>query len=146
MKKTILCALLLASVAISAFAIGESNISYFILQSFKRDFKDVTNVTWTSKTGLAEASFILNNRKTEAFYNHNGTLFAVSQAIDLDELPVRAKRAFAKRYAGYTVNEAIQFEESDELSYYISAENEKETIIIKVDKDSQLSIFKKSKK
>lgn len=146
MKKSILAALLSLSLVTTAFATGESKISYFILNSFNRDFKEATNVKWTSKTGLAEASFILNNRKTDVFYNSNGSLFAISKTIELDELPVSAKRAFAKKFEGYLVKEAIKYEESEERSYYISAENEKESVIIKVDQNEQLSIFKKSKK
>ncbi len=146
MKKSILAALLSLSLVTTAFATGESKISYFILNSFNRDFKEATNVTWTSKTGLAEASFILNNRKTDVFYNSNGSLFAISKTIELDELPVSAKRAFAKRYEGYTVKEAIEYDGTEDQSYYISAENEKENVIIKVDQNEQLSIFKKSKK
>ncbi|MCW3114554.1 MAG: hypothetical protein JWR18_2950 [Segetibacter sp.] len=146
MKNLILSALLTVAVASSAFATGESKISYFVLNSFKNDFKDVTDVTWTLKTGLAEATFIYNNRKMDVFYNPNGTLFAVSKSVELDELPVNAKRQFAKRYEGYTVKEAIQYDGSEEKNYYISAENEKESVIIKIDKDEQLSVFKKVKK
>ena len=146
MKKSLLAALLLVSLVTTAFAIGESKISYFILNSFKRDFKDAKNVVWTSKTGLAEASFMLNDRKTDVFYNANGSIYAISKSIELDQLPVSAKRAFAKRYEGYTVKEAIEYDGVEEQSYYISAENEKESAIIKVDQTGQLSIFKKSKK
>jgi hypothetical protein len=146
MKNSILAAFLSISLVSSAFATGESKISYFILNSFAHDFKGATNVVWTSKTGLAEASFILNGRKMDVFYNPNGSIYAVSKNIELNELPVSAKRAFAKKYEGYTVKEAIQFEGTDEESYYISAENEKESVIIKVEQNEQLSIFKKTKK
>ena len=146
MKKSILATVLLIGFLTSAFATGESKISYFILNSFNRDFKDAKNVVWTSKTGLAEARFTLNDRKTEVFYNANGSIYAISKSIELDELPVNAKRAFAKRYEGYIVKEAIQYEGTDEESYYISAENEKESVIIKVEQQGELSIFKKTKK
>ncbi|WP_147203536.1 hypothetical protein [Segetibacter aerophilus] len=142
MKNLILSALLAVTVS-TAFATGETKISYFVLNSFKHDFKDVTNVTWTSKTGLAKASFIYNNQKMDAFYNPNGSLFATSKNINLDELPVGAKRSFAKRYEGYSVKEAIKYESQDEQSYYISAENEKESLIIKIDEAEHLQLFKR---
>ncbi|MCW3106328.1 MAG: hypothetical protein JWQ09_834 [Segetibacter sp.] len=146
MKNLILSALLAVTVATTAFATGESNISYFVLNSFRHDFKDVTNVAWTSKTDFAKATFIQNNRKMEVYYNPNGDLIAISKNIQLDELPVNAKRAFAKRYEGYTVKEAIQFDGTDEQGYYLSAENEQESVIIKIDQNEQLSLFRKSKK
>ena len=146
MKNLFLSALLTVAVATSAFATGENNISYFVLNNFNRDFKNATNVKWTSKTGLAEATFIMDNRKMDVFYNPDGSLYAVSKTINLDELPVSAKRTFAKRYAGYTVKEAIQYDGTDEQSYYLSTENEKETVIIKIDHSEHLSVFKKTKK
>jgi hypothetical protein len=145
MKNLILAALLAATVTTGAFATGESKISYFVLNSFKHDFKNVTDVMWTSKTGLAKASFIYNNQKMDAFYNHNGSLFATSKNISLDELPVSAKRLFAKKYEGYSVQETIKYESQDEQSYYIVTENEKESLIIKIDENGQLSLFKRIK-
>lgn len=146
MKNLILSALLTVAVGTSAFATGESKISYLILNSFKNDFSDATNVVWTSKTGLAEATFIENARRINVFYNPNGTLFAVSKTINLEELPVAAKRAFAKKYEGYTVKEAIKYESADENSYFLSADNDKEDVIIKVADDERISVFRKTKK
>jgi hypothetical protein len=144
MKNLILAAFLLGAITTCAFATDESKINYFVLNSFKRDFKDVTDVTWSLKTGLAEATFIYKNHKTDVFYNPDGTLYAISKTIELDELPVRAKRAFAKKYEGYLVKEAIQYDAANEQEFYIWAENEKEDVIIKVDQNEQLSVFKKS--
>lgn len=146
MKNLILAVLFVAATTTAAFATGESNISYFVLNSFRHDFKDVTNVNWTSKADFAKATFIQNNRKMEVYYNTNGNLIAISKNIQLDELPVNAKRVFAKWYEGYTVNEAIKFEGIDEQSYYLSAENEKENVIIKIDQHEQVSVFKRTLK
>lgn len=146
MKNLILSAFLLLTVATSAFAIGESNVSYFVLNSFKRDFKGVSSVTWTSKTGMAKASFVYNNRKMEAFYHDNGSLFGTSTSIEPNELPVNAKRVFAKKYQGYEVKEAIEYDSQQEKNYYLSAENERESIIIKIDHHVLLTTFKRIKK
>jgi hypothetical protein len=145
MKKLILSAFLAITVTTGAFATGENKISYFVLSSFKHDFKDVTNVTWSSKTGLAKASFTYNNQRMDAFYNPDGKLFATSKSINLDDLPVSAKRSFAKKYEGYAVKEAIKYESQEEQSYYLSVENEKESLIIKVDENDRLSLLKRVK-
>ena len=73
---------------------------------------------------------------------HVGT----SRAINLEELPVKARRAFAKKFDGYTVKQAIAFDGAEETAYYISAENEKEAVILKVDNSDGLSTFKRTKK
>ena len=148
--KNLLLSTLLALIIGSAFATGESKISYFVLNNFKNDFKNATNVTWTTKAELSKAAFTENSRKVEAFYGASGKLVAVSKTIDLNELPVEAKRVFAKKYEGYTVKEAVKYEgtfhDKYELSYYLSAENDKESVIIKVDQNEQLSVYKKQKK
>lgn len=147
MKNLILSALLAMSVATSAFAIGENKISSVVLNNFKLDFKNAANVTWSSKTGYAKAAFELNNRKMEVFYDVKGDIVAQSEHIDLNELPINAKRVFAKKYDGYTVIEAIKFEATNDVDYYVSAENDIESLIIKVDSSSgSLSVFKKTKK
>jgi hypothetical protein len=146
MKNLILSALLAVIVAASAFAAGENKISSVVLNSFKIDFRQAQDVSWSSNTGYAKAAFTLNARRMEVFYSSAGDIIASSTSIELNELPVGAKRAFAKRYTGYTVNEAIKFEAPTETSYYLSAENEKENIILKVNEAEQLFTFRKSKK
>ena len=82
----------------------------------------------------------------EAFYSSDGDMIGTSKAITLDELSVKAKRDFAKKFGSCTVKEAIRFEGAEEGAYYISAANEKETVIVKVDDADYVSIVKSSKK
>src|SRR3954451_23840850 len=146
MKNVFILALLAISLSISAFATGENRVSSVVLNSFKVDFKGAKDVSWSSRTGYAKAAFKLENRDMEVFYKPDGSIFAVSKKIELDELPVHAKRSFAKKYEGYTVKEAIAFESDDEDGYYISAENEKESVILKVDRQDDLHVFRISRK
>ena len=146
MKNFIISTLLVVAITTSAFATGESNVSYFVLNTFKNEFRGATNVNWTSRPEYAKATFLQDNRKMEVFYNSSGTLLAVSKTIQIDELPTMAKRTFAKRYEGYIVKEAIQFDGSEEQSFYISAENDKENLVIKVDGSAHVSVFKRTRK
>jgi hypothetical protein len=49
--------------------------------------------------------------RTEALYSAEGEFIGTNQAITLEDLPVNAKRAFAKKYEGYTVKEAIRLKD-----------------------------------
>ena len=69
-------------------------------------------------------------------------LLELIRAVTLDELPIRAKRDFAKKYNGYTVKEAILFEGTMESAYYISAEDEKGSVILKVEDSGYISRIK----
>ncbi|MCW3109009.1 MAG: hypothetical protein JWQ09_3515 [Segetibacter sp.] len=146
MKKLFLVALLAVTVAASAFAKDTKKVNAAAIGNFKVEFKRASDVTWTVNDNYVKATFILNNERMEAFYNENGERIGTSRAITLDELPVKAKRAFAKKFDGYTVKQAIEFDGTEETAYYLSAENEKESVILKVDNSEGLSTFKRTKK
>ena len=82
----------------------------------------------------------------EAIFSLDGDIIAICKSITLDDLPVNAKRNFARKFDGYTVTEAIRFEGADEGAYYISAENQKESVIVKVADTNYVTVFKKTKK
>ncbi len=145
MKKLFTAALLAVTLTISAFAADVNKVSDKTMAHFNREFEDAQHVTWTVKPSFVKASFIKDNQRVEAFYDPSGELIGCSRAIDLNNLPTGAKRAFAKKYADYTVKEAIQFDGVDETHYYISAENDKQSVILKV-ANGFLSVYKKTNK
>ncbi len=142
MRKLFISALLAPTLATSAFANGGNNVNYFVQKSFETQFKDASNVEWSTGKEYTKATFVLKNEKMEAFYNLNGEILGTSRTASLDELPVRSKRAFAKKFKGYTVKEAIRFEGTDESAYFISAENEKGSVIFKIEDNGTVSMKK----
>lgn len=145
MKKLFFAALFAIAIASSAFA-GPGNVNINILNNFSSTFRDASGITWSASGDFAKATFTNNNVKMNAFYNINGDLIGTSKAISMDELPVGAKRTFAKKFGGYTVTEAIIFEAPEETAYFISANNDSENVIAKVNQHEQVSIYKKTKK
>ena len=139
MKKLFISALLAITVAVSSFAAEGGNVSYAAHNNFSYQFKKASDVQWTSGENYTKATFVLDNVRTEALYSAEGEFIGTNQAITLEELPVNAKRAFAKKYEGYTVKEAIRFEGSKEKAYYISAEDGKGSVILKVEDDGSMS-------
>lgn len=146
MKKLFLSALFAVTVAVSAFATDANKVSAAAINNFKASFKHAGDVSWKSANDYVTATFVYNNIRTEALYTTEGDFIGTNTAVSLEELPVNAKRTFAKKYDGYTVKEAIRFEGNEEGAYFISAENDKEAVIIKVTDDSQVSVMKSTKK
>ncbi|MDB5249567.1 MAG: hypothetical protein JWQ40_3961 [Segetibacter sp.] len=146
MKKLFIAALLALSVVTGAFAADTKKVSKIVLNNFSSEFKDAGNIAWAAVGEYAKATFTLNNQRMEAFYNWNGEMIGTSKAITLEQLPTNAKRNFARKFDGYAVKEAIRFEGTEEAAYYISAENEKEALIIKIADSSDVSIFSRTKK
>jgi hypothetical protein len=146
MKKLFFAALITVTVATSAFAKDVNKVSSRAIHNFNFDFKGAERVNWTAKSNFSKATFTLDGQRMEAFYNLSGDIIGTAKNISLDQLPTSAKRTFAKRYNGYTVKEAIRFEGVEESAYFISAENEKENVILKVGDDASVSVFQKDRK
>ena len=146
MKKLFLSALIATTIATSAFATDANKINFRIMQAFKNEYTNVANVNWTLRSTYAKAAFEKDGQPIEVFYNLAGEMIGTSRQITIDALPTNAKRTFAKKYGGYTVKEAIKFEGEQENAFYISAENDKEKVILKVDATESLSIYKKDRK
>ena len=132
MKKLLFTALIAISLTSSAFASSTKEVGYHIANSFATSFPKASLVQWKITADYTKASFVLNNVNTEAFYNRNGDLIATSYAVTIDEMPTNVKRSLAKKYSDYTVKEAIKFDGVEETAYFISAENDKGAIILKV--------------
>lgn len=145
MKKLLMATLIVATFVTSAFAIP-TKVHYLARKNFSNEFKTASDISWTSTADYIKATFVFDNQKIEAFYAPDGEKIGTSRGISIDELPLKAKRAFAKKYDSYTVKEAILFEGTEENAYFINAENETENVIVKVYDDGSVSIFKKTKK
>lgn len=146
MKKILFAVLIATTVATSAFSSDTRKINTRILTNFKYDYNSASEVNWTLRPNFAKATFVLNGKSLEAFYNLNGDLIGSSSRITLNELPTSAKRAFAKRYTGYNVTEAIKFDGVQDNAFFISAENDKEKVIVRVGEDADVSVFDRTRK
>jgi hypothetical protein len=149
MKKLLFTALIAVSIISSSFAASspvlDKKVDAGISNSFRNQFRDANNVKWDQTSEFTRATFVTNNILTEAFFDRDGEFIGSSRAISLDQLPTAAKRTFAKKYAGYTVKEAIEFTGNEESAYFISAENETQAVILKVI-NSSIEVFKSTRK
>jgi hypothetical protein len=143
MKKIFFSALFFVSLITSAFASTTNAIDERAGYDFRLRFGNASNVSWTVKTDFTQVDFDLNGKRVSAFYDFEGELIGTAQKISLEELPVNAKRNFAKKYGAATVLEAIKFETPTEAAYFISAESENKSEIIKVSESGAVSVFKK---
>jgi hypothetical protein len=141
MKRLFLSAIMATTLISTSFA-NETKINSRVSSNFKNQFAEANNVEWTSKQDFFKANFTEDGKSREAFYNNNGELISTSTQINIDDLPASTKRAFAKKYDGYVVKEAIKMDSNDESAYYISVENDKQSLILKV-LDGTILIFKK---
>jgi hypothetical protein len=146
MKKLLFSVILTVLVTVSLFATGTDGTNARAVHLFETDFRQATNAHWTSTADYIKVSFTLESKEMAAFYDHEGSFIAVTNTIAIDELPVSAKRTLAKKFAGYIVKDAIRFEGSDEIAYFVSAENDSRSVFLKVTTYGMVSLFKETKK
>ncbi len=145
MKKLFLAVLVSVSMASTAFAADVKPVNQRVRASFNQEFYEATDVQWTVKSKFVKASFIYEGRRVDAFYAPDGESIGRSTAVPVEKLPTVAKRHLAKKYAAYTIREAIKFEDPAETAYYVSAENEKEAVVLKVE-GGLISVYSRSAK
>src|SRR3954453_21319670 len=91
MKKLIVIALFAVALTTSSFAADGKKVNFFAVSSFRSQFTNASNISWSEGQGYTKASFVSNNEKMEAFYNSDGELIATSRKADLNSLPVKTK-------------------------------------------------------
>jgi uncharacterized protein YxeA len=148
MKKVIIAVIaIVAFTATTAIAKDSSNkVNFRVANHFKAIFTNATNVEWDITTEYTRATFIADGEKKEAYYNADAELIGQSRSITLDEFSKTTQKEIAKKYAGYTVKEAIEFSNEDFVDYYVSLENAKEKLILKISREGECSVFKTTEK
>lgn len=144
--KQLFITVLLSFAVVAGTLAAPRKVSAAILANFEAEFKKATEVTWLLTPDYTKAAFTADDVKMEVYYDANGDVIATSKGITLDDLPMSAKRSFDKKFAGYHVSEVIRLEGFGETAYYVSGENEKDTVIFKVNEDNQVSCVKRTKK
>ena len=141
-KKLFIAVLISATFASAAFA-GPADVSSTALNNLTYEFKNAKDVVWKVTAIYTYASFTYNGEKMEVCYNNDGDLIGVSRIISNDELPQKANKKIAKEYAGYKTAEAIEFKNAeDETTFYISLLKDASKIILQVETNGDVSIFK----
>jgi len=132
--------------------------SYQANQAFLRDFKDATNVTWKVSPMFQEAVFDENGTTITAYYDFDSELVGTTTVKTFNDIPAKAKEFIQKHYQGYAPGEVILFDDNeandtdmelyntvfdDEDNYFVSMQNDKEAIVLKVNMEGDVSYFKK---
>ena len=143
MKKIILAAIILVSVAASAMA--NDNINNAASNLVKKDFPSATNISYKEAKDYTVVSFDVNNQRMQAFYDNSGNKISTSRNIKTETLPGEANATIAKNYAGFTATEAIEMNnEQDGITYYVYLQNAQQKVILQIDTDGDVTVFKKT--
>ena len=140
MKKLLLAVLIGLAAMGTTFASDANKVSVRAINTFKHDFKGVSNVEWNIKSGMNCVSFVKDAVHTEVFYDNDGTMIATCKMAEFSDLPGNARKSFSEKYAGYTITELISYENRDEFFYFMAIKNDQEKLILKVS-NGRISVF-----
>ncbi|MBK0379475.1 hypothetical protein [Mucilaginibacter segetis] len=160
MKRILLTTAIAALFTANVFAIdgakktngdGSDNVSYAVVNKFKIDFSNATDVTWTVTSNTQKATFTIDGVKKTAFYNLRGEYLGVTQYIDFKDLPFKATKEIMKDYKDYTIGEVIKLESNvtdntiDPTVYFVDLKNDTEEVLLRVTPASGVYFFKQVK-
>jgi hypothetical protein len=144
MKKLIILTCLFA--ALSATASNPPEVSEKVLKAFSETFMKATEVVWHEVQNLYEASFKQSEVISRAIYDQDGNLLRTTRYYSQENLPINILTKIQKRYAGKSIYGVTELSTEDQVSYYITMQDEKNWYIIKADNWGSLELEQKYKK
>lgn len=144
MKKLIIFLSLFAT--LSAIASTPPEVNEKVLKAFKETFLKASDVVWYETKNAYEASFKQSEITAKAIYDKNGNLLSTTRYYYEDNLPVHILSKLKKAYAGKSVFGVTELTVDDQISYYITLEDEKNWLIVKSDSWGFLELSNKYKK
>lgn len=129
-------------IAVSAFANGEEANTRAI-SNLKKEYQNAKNIEWKVTPQYTKAAFKWNGQYLEVFYNNEGETIAESKFINTTELPLKAQQFINKKYADYTITEAVEFNsEENGLYYFVSVNKDNSKQILQITTDGTVSLFR----
>jgi len=147
MKKVTIIALMVITIASSAFAGDNNTLDFKGADAFKKTFPQASEVSYTVKKDFTEVNFTWHSLKLQAFFDRStGNYIGLSREISVKDLPLSYIMNINNEYKGFDITEAIEFDHSENgLSYYVTVIKEDRKYVLNVASDGTISVFKKMK-
>lgn len=146
MKKIIMLALVLTTIASTAFSNNTNAVNQKVLSSFSKAFNNAEDVQWEITKDLYRATFKSGGQIMYAYYNHDGTEVALTRNIFINQLPLNLSAELKKGFAQNWLTELFEVAANGETAYYATIENATHVTILKADGTNGWVVFKKDKK
>ncbi|HEX6849667.1 MAG TPA: hypothetical protein VF144_21920 [Chitinophagaceae bacterium] len=144
MKKLIILTCLFATLSVAASNPPEVNEK--VLKAFNQTFVKATDVVWNEVQNLYEASFKQSEIISRAIYDAEGNLLRTTRYYSQENLPINILTKLHKKYAGKSIYGITELSTEDEVSYYVTLQDEKNWYIIQADNFGNLELSKKFRK
>jgi|EndMetStandDraft_4_1072995.scaffolds.fasta_scaffold11418_3 hypothetical protein len=141
MKKIIIM-LAIALSTLSSFA-REVEVSSRVLDAFKSEFANASEVSWTVGDNFFKAEFVYNDQHVFAFYSTKGELLGLTRYISSLDLPINLQTNLKKNYSNYWISDLFEVSNDEGTGYYITMENADSKIVMKSTGGGSWEVYKK---
>jgi len=146
MKKVSIIALMVITIATTAFAGDNNTLNFKGADHFKKMFPNATKVVYETKKNFTEVNFSWNNLNLQAFFDTKGNFIGTSRQIEVSALPLAYAMEINRQYDGYSIDEAIEFDHAENgLNYYVAISKGDRKYVLNVSTSGEISVFKKMK-
>jgi hypothetical protein len=141
MKKVLMfaCALVIAG---SSFA-NTPDVNEKVLKAFKATFTDAENVEWSDASSLYTVRFTHQGIRTFVKYYDDGNFISCRRYYNAETLPVDIQCKLKKRFADKKIFGVTEYTVGDEINYYVSLEDKKNWMTVKIDSGRNMEITEK---
>ncbi len=147
MKKNFLSAVFAMLFATSSlFAAEETEVNSVVLNAFKRQFTNASDVEWNTGSNYFKASFLYNYNYVNAYYSQDGEFIATTRNISSVNLPMLLQTDLKQKYNNYWISDLYELAKPESTTYFITLENADQKIILKSSGGSEWTQYKKSGK
>ena len=147
MKKMITLAAIFISATLTAFrAEAGDNVNSRVLEQFKKEFSEATDIKWSVTNEIVKANFNYHNARTEAYFTTDGQLIGTARSILFSQLPIAVAKEVEKKYAATTVYEIVEYYVNGETQYSMIVDLGKNKLKIKSTAGGNTWVEKKLRK
>ena len=144
MKKSIIFLSLL--VALGAAASNSPNVNEKVLKAFNQTFSHATNVVWHELQNTFVAQFTFTEINSRATYDKDGNLLNTTRYYYEENLPTHILVKLKKRFSGKSIFGITEITANDEVTYYITLEDDKGWYSVESDGWANMAMVNKLKK
>ena len=143
--KKIIVALALVFTISSAFA-KDVTITKQVIESFRSNFSNIKEITWTITDSYYKAAFTLNEQKVFAFFNCDGEYLGLTRYISTFQLPLNLQSDLKRHYGQKWVTDLFEVSNDEGTAYYITIEDSNTKFILNSTPGGDWHLYKKEKK
>jgi hypothetical protein len=134
-----------------------TTVSSDIMDAFAVDFGNITDAKWKKGLFLDNVEFIKDGKKMTAYYGSDAKLVGTTVIDKFSDIPSKSQAEIKSTYKGYKIGQVLFFNDNklndtnmylwdiefgDGDNYFVELTKKDSKIIIKVNSDGNVSLFK----